>query len=68
VHYKLNPFYHTVELDINVSSISLETILWYRGYQKLVDLGLLDFTFDVWTKCYNGEWIPWRELESCNFL
>lgn len=28
-------------------------------------MGLLDFTFDVWTECYSCERIPRKELESC---
>ena len=47
--------FHIMEPDINVSFNFIAIILWYRGYQKMVDLGLLDFTVDVWTKCYNGE-------------
>ncbi|KAI8558581.1 hypothetical protein RHMOL_Rhmol04G0105600 [Rhododendron molle] len=34
-----------------------------REYKKMVDMGLLDVTYDVRAKCFSGERISWEELE-----
>lgn len=39
---------------------------WNREYQALVDMGILDFTFNVRAKCISDQWIPGEKLEPCN--
>ena len=39
-----------------------------RGYKEMVDMGLLDITFDVRAECNSGERIPREQLEKSNFL
>jgi hypothetical protein len=34
----------------------------------MVDMGLLDFTYDVWAECCSNQRVPWEELETSNFL
>lgn len=34
----------------------------------MVDMGLLDFAYDVWAECFSNQRVPWEELETSNFV
>jgi len=44
---------HSVCLTMFYTKSSLFSLLYaLRRYKKMVDMGILDITFDVWTKCH----------------